>query len=375
MAESHLSQNVFGEGAVFRHIPGATLFWLLVGMGLSPLAATAQTVLPACPVLVTPRDPGFCQVAPLSPKYDSLYEEKRRDLALLSFDPDEGHYLLSRQPLFAPGDISLLSRQGDPADTTVADTGSDKLTVYSEADAAPRALQSAYDVPFFDGLALSNTSKISQSDTSGHEDRSASSGFGLAYQEYGLTFKVNPNAAANWSDLAGSGHRRLGIDNSVSAMVARDLTLTLSSGYATEGTVGDPYSMHSNERHRIAVAQHFSSGYKLGASLQRRNEYFYQEERDLNVVGLQVGVPLGETLNFTASHEFGVGEQRNLGADNAVPFYGQQQSLDLQLHWTPAALASRAMTIMAGYTVTQDEFAGGSDPLLTQARLNLAMRF
>jgi hypothetical protein len=357
----------------------AALLFALAGLLLAgglPAPAAAQALLPACPILVTPRDAGFCQVAPLPPKYDSLYEDKRRDLALLSFDPDEAHYLLSRQPLFGPGDISLLSRRSDAASLeTLPDPGSDKLTVYSEADAAPRSLQAAYDVPFFDGLALSNTSAISQSDQSGHEDRAASGGFGLAYQQYGLTFKVNPNAAANWSDLAGSGHRRLGIDNSVSAMVARDLTLTLSSGYATEGTVGDPYSMQSNERHRIAVAQHFSSGYKLGASLQRRNEYFYQEERDLNVVGLQVGVPLGETLNFTASHEFGVGEKRNLGADNALPFYGQQQSLDLQLHWTPAALASRAMTIMAGYTVTQDEFAGASDPLLTQARLNLAMRF
>jgi len=356
----------------------AALLSLLGGLltgGLTAPAA-AQTILPACPVIVTPHDAGFCQVAPLPPKYDSLYEERRRDLALLSFDPDEGHYLLSRQPLFGPGDISLLSRHIEAAGSgALADTDSDKLTVYSEADAAPRAMQSAYDVPLFDGLALSNTSRISQSDTSGHEDRAASSGIDLAYQQYGLTFKVNPNAAANWSDLAGSGHRRFGIDNSVSAMVARDLTLTLSSGYATEGTVGDPYSMQSNERHRIAVAQHFSSGYKLGASLQRRNEYFYQEERDINAVGLQVGVPLGETLNFTASHEFGVGEKRNLGADNAVPFYGQQQSLDLQLHWTPAALASRAMTIMAGYTVTQDEFAGAGDPLLTQARLNLAMRF
>ncbi len=341
-----------------------------------PGSVAAQAILPACPVIVTPHDAGFCQVAPLPPKYDSLYQEKRRDLALLSFDPDEGHYLLSRQPLFGPGDISLLSRQIDAAGPgAFGDTDSDKLTVYSEADAAPRAVQSAYDVPLFDGLALSNTSKISQSDDSGHEDRAASSGVDLAYQQYGLTFKVNPNAAANWSDLAGSGHRRFGIDNSISAMVARDLTLTLSSGYASEETVGDPHSMSSNERHRIAVAQHFSSGYRLGASLQRRNEYFYQQERDLNVVGLQVGVPLGETLNFTASHEFGVGEQRNLGANNAVPFYGQQQSMDLQLHWTPAALASRALTIMAGYTVTQDEFATGNDPLLTQARLNLAMRF
>lgn len=344
-------------------------------MAVTPFTAAAQMSVPACPVIVTPRDPGFCQVAPLPPKYDSLFTEQRRDLALLSFDPDEGHYLLSRQPLFAPGDISLLSRRDQPVAAAPQDTGSDKLSVYSAADAAPRSLQSAYDVPFFDGLALSNTSKISQSDTSGHEDRAASSGFGLAYQEYGLTFKVNPNAAANWSDLAGSGHRRFGIDNSVSAMIARDLTLTLSSGYSSEGNIGDPYSVRDNERHRVAIAQHFSSGYKLGASLQRRNEYFYQEERDLNVIGLQVGVPLGDSLNFTASHEFGVGEQRNLGADNAVPFYGRQQSLDLQLHWTPAALASRAMTIMAGYTMTQDEFAGGEDPFLTQARVNLAMRF
>ena len=336
----------------------------------------AQAVLPACPVIVTPRDPGFCQVTPLPPKYDGLYAEKHRELALLSFDPDEDHYLLSRQPLFAPGDISLLSRSGGTtASLPVIDSGSDKLTVYSEADAAPGSLKSAYDVPFFDGLALTNTSEITQSGRPGEENRSASSGFGLAYQEYGLTFKVNPNAAANWGDLAGSGHRRFGIDNSVSAMIARDLTLTLSSAYTSEGTIGDPYSMQSNERHRIAIAQHFSSGYKLGASLQRRNEYFFQEERDLNVVGLQIGVPLGDSLNFTASHEFGVGEKRSLGAENAVPFHGQQQSLDLQLHWTPAALASRAMTIMAGYTVTQDEFAGSEDPFLTQARVNLAMRF
>lgn len=361
---------------MFRHIPVANLFWVLLGAGMFPSVVMAQTALPACPVIVTPQDPGLCQVATLPPKYDSLSTETRRDLALLSFDPDEGHYLLSRQPLFAPGDISLLSRRGELAgDRVFADTGSDKLTVYSEADARPGRLESAYDLSFFDGLALTSNSEISQNGEPGQESRAASSGFGLAYQDYGLTFKVNPNAAANWSDLAGSSHRRLGIDNSVSAMIARDLTLTLSSAYASEGNTGDRSSMHSNQRHRIAVAQHFSSGYKLGASLQRRNDYLYQQERNLNIVGLQVGVPLGAALNFTASHEFGIGEQRNLGADNAVPFYGRQQSLDLQLHWTPAALASRAMTLMAGYTLTQDDFAGSEDPLLTQARVNLAMRF
>jgi len=361
---------------VFRHIPVASLFWVLLGTSMAPSAVMAQTALPVCPIIVTPQDPGLCQVAILPPKYDSLQEEKRRDLALLSFDPDEGHYLLSRQPLFAPGDISLLSRRNEPAgDRTFADSASDKLTVYSEADARPGRLESAYDLPLFDGLALTSNSEIRQNGEHGQESRTASSGLGLAYQDHGLTFKVNPNAAANWSDLAGSSHRRLGIDNSVSAMIARDLTLTLSSAYVSEGNTGDRSSMHSNERHRIAVAQHFSSGYKLGASLQRRNDYLYQQERNLNIVGLQVGVPLGTALNLTASHEFGVGEQRTLSAENAVPFYGRQQSLDLQLHWSPAALASRAMTLMAGYTLTQDDFAGVEDPLLTQARVNLAMRF
>lgn len=349
-------------------------FSLFASVAVMTFTAAAQPPFPACPLIVTPRDPGFCQVAPLPPKYDALFAEQRRQLALLSFDPDEGHYLLSRQPLFAPGDISLLSRQYDPANSNAfAGSGSDKLSVYSAADAAPRAVEAAYDVPLFDGLALSNTSEIDQSGAPGQESRSASSGFGLTYEDYGLTFRVNPNAAANWGDLAGSGHRRIGIDNSVSTMLARDLTLTLSSGYASEGAIGDPYSIRDNESHRIAIAQHFSSGYKFGASLQRRNEYFYEEERALNVFGLQIAVPLGEALNLTASHEFGIGEQRYLGAEDVLPFYGRQQSLDLQLHWTPAALASRAMTIMAGYTVTQDDFA--EDPLLTQARVNLAMRF
>src|SRR3546814_10707254 len=77
------------------------------------------------------------------------------------------------------------------------------IGVYSEQDAAPGALNKAYDVPLFDGLALSNTSAISQSGGTDNENRSASSKFGLAYEEYGLTFKVDPDAAANWGDLSG----------------------------------------------------------------------------------------------------------------------------------------------------------------------------
>jgi hypothetical protein len=340
----------------------------------------AQAVLPVCPLIVGPGDAGLCQVAPLPTETGILFDSPRSNAGLLVYTPDDDTlYLLTRQPLFAAGDVSLLSRRSetpDPAFAAPATMGdSEKIGVYSASEAAPGSLQKAYDVPFFDGLALSNTSAISQNGSADNEYRSASSKFGLAYEEYGLTFKVDPDAAANWSDLAGSGSRRFGIDNSVSAMIARDLTLTLSSGYSTQAATGNPMAASSSERHRIAIAQHFASGYKLGASAQRRNEYRYQEERDLNILGLQIGVPLGDSLNLTASHEFGLGEKRSLDTANAVPLYGRQQSLDLQLHWTPAALASRAMTLMAGYTVSQDDMAGTADPYLTQARLNLAMRF
>jgi hypothetical protein len=351
------------------------VLYALAGL-LAALASpeiSAQSRLPPCPMIITPADAGYCQVIPVLPDVENLPETLRSDLALLAYNPDESNYLLTRQPLFAPGDVSLLSRRFDTLPQI--DTDSDKMTVYSERDAEPGALQKAYDVPFFDGLALSNDSAISQSGSSDNENRAARSKFGLAYEEYGLTFKVDPDAAANWSDLAGSSSRRFGIDNSVSAMIADDLTLTLSTGYTTESSPGNPLSASSNERHRVAVAQHFASGYRLGASAQRRNEYTYGTERDLNILGLQIGVPLGETLNLTASHEFGLGEKRDLNTRNAVPLYGRRQNLDLQLHWTPAALASRAMTLMAGYTVTQDDMAGTADPYLTQARLNLAMRF
>lgn len=358
-----------------RVLASAALLSALAGL-LFAAVAQAQSRLPVCPVIITPTDAGYCQVAPALPDIDAASESLQSDVALLAFDPDAGTYLLTRKPLFAPGDVSLLSRQSEMPDLGAPDMGDGVgMRIYSETDAAPGSLQKAYDVPFFDGLALSNNSKVTQTGSDNQETRSASSKFGLAYEEYGLTFKVDPDAAANWSDLAGSASRRYGVDNSVSAMIARDLTLTLSSGYTSQSTPGNPTAASSNERHRIALAQHFSSGYKLGASVQRRNEFRYQEERDLNILGLQVGVPLGEQLNFTASHEFGLGEKRSLNTSGAVPLYGKQQSLDLQLQWTPAALASRAMTIMAGYVVSQDEFAGGTDPYLTQARLNLAMRF
>lgn len=339
-----------------------------------PLAATPFAA-PRCPVFVSPADSALCQAGLDAPAVDDAPE-----VTPLAYDPDSGLRLLSRRPLFSAQDISLLTQRDN--DARAYDTASEpRLRVMREEIAAlqPRKVDSAYETPLFDGLAITNSSAVSQGESDPGADnaaKSANSKFGLAYEEYGLTFRVNPDAAANWGNLAGSGNRRYGVDNSVSAMIARDLTLTLSTGYKSELYPGNPMADTSSERHRIAVAQHFQSGYKLGVSAQRQNDYSHQTERDMNILGLQMGVPLGQSLNMTASHEFGLGEKRDLtAATGALPFSGRQQSLDLQLQWTPAFLASKAMTLMAGYKVTQDELAESSDPYLTQARLNLAMRF
>lgn len=336
--------------------------------------ALAQDAPPACPVFLSTADPAYCHITLPPPLPDDL-----PDVVPLAYDPDNGLRLLTRRPLFGPQDVSLLTRYGSlETPEAKSDLKVGARQIDDTAALQPGSVSKAYDVPFLDGLDLSNTSTVSQRSGDPGADnapKSVNSKFGLAFEEYGLTFRSNPDAAVNWSELAGSSNRRLGIDNSVSAVLARDLTLTLSTAYDTQSSPGNPMSVASNERHRIAIAQHFATGYRFGVSGQRRNEYRFQEERDLNILGLQVGVPLGESLNLTASHEFGIGEKRSLGTTNAVPFYGQQQSLDLQLQWTPALLARKAMTIMAGYTITQDEMSGAPDPYLTQARLNLAMRF
>lgn len=348
---------------------------MLVAGGLTD-AAFAQDAPPICPVFVSAGDPAYCQANPgLMASAETLPE-----IVPLSYDPERGLRLVSRRPLFGPGEISLLGRDYGPAPANPYGTREEKISVYRDEAAAlqPGSMNSSYDLPIFDGVALSNSSAVSQGPAAPGDDitaKSFNSKFGLAYEEYGLTFRVNPDAAINWGSLAGSGNRRVGIDNQISAMLARDLTLTLSSGYDTTAYLGDPNADMDTERHSIAIAQHFQSGYKLGISAQRRNEIGVQQERDLNILGLMVGVPLGESLNLTANHEFGLTQKYDLQASNAVPLAGTQQMLDLQLHWTPALLASRAMTIMAGYMVSRQDESGVADPYLSQARLNLAMRF
>lgn len=294
----------------------------------------------------------------------------------LSFDPDTGLRLLVRRPIFGPGDIARLA---SPQPFYNRDPDGDlKLRVYSEELGAPLPgeITGDYDLPIFDGLQLTNASALNQDE--GSDDagmRSFDSRFGLAYEDYGVRFRVNPTAAINWGELAGSTSRRVGIDNQISTTLAQDLTLTLSSGYDAQFHPGNPSADNSTERHRIALARHFASGWRLGTSVQRRTEYGYQQEKDLNILGLMVGVPLGQDLALTASHEFGLTEKRDFSTDSALPIAGNRQSLDLQLHWTPAALASRAMTLMAGYSLSQEATDGVADPYLTQARINLAMKF
>lgn len=299
-----------------------------------------------------------------------------QDFSPLHYDPEIGLRLLERRPIFGPGDIARLA---NPQPFYGRDPDGDlKLRAYSEDLAASQAggINADYDLPIFDGLQFTNASDLSQTDT---EDdtaaKSFNSRFGLAYEDYGIRFRVNPAAAVNWGELAGSASRRVGIDNQISTTLAQDLTLTLSSGYDAQFHPGNPTADNSSERHRVALARHFASGWRLGTSAQRRTEYGYRQEKDLNILGLMIGVPLGQNLALTANHEFGLSEKRDFSTGSALPVAGNRQSLDLQLHWTPAALASRAMTLMAGYSLSQEATDGVADPYLTQARLNLAMKF
>lgn len=336
--------------------------------------AAAQSTLPDCPLFLSAAAPAFCSVEPTSPPGPP--ESFSPGFSPLSFDPDLGLHLPERRPIFGPGDIARLA---NPQPFYGRDPDGDlKLRVYSEDLAAlqPGGINADYDLPVFDGLRLTNASALGQTDS---EDDTAAksfdSRFGLAYEDYGIRFRMNPAAAINWGELAGSASRRVGIDNQISTTLAQDLTLTLSSGYDAQFHPGNPTADSSTERHRIALARHFASGWRLGSSVQRRIEYGYQQEKDLNILGLMVGVPLGQDLALTASQEFGLSEKRDFSTGSALPIAGNRQSLDLQLHWTPAALASRAMTLMAGYSLSQEATDGVADPYLTQARINLAMKF
>lgn len=354
---------------------------ILAGLALAGLTAAwlaaawpaAAQVMPRCPVFASAADAGLCQVEAPPPA------ETAPGMAPLIHDPDLGLRLLNDRPILAGNEISLLRRGRETAPETDYD---DRLAIgMRQSDAAalqPRAYDAAYELPFLDGLALSNTSGVSQQEGEAGPDNPAQafdSRFGFTYRERGVTLRVNPNAAANWGDLAGSGSRRIGVDNTVSAMIARDLTLTLSSGYDSLSHPGNPLADTTTGRNRIGIAQHFASGYRFGLSAQQRTELLAAEERNYHIFGLQVGLPLDDSLTFTASHDIGLGEKRGFGTTGALPFTGRQQNLDLQLHWTPALLASRAMTLMAGYGLSRDDLAGDADPYLTRARLNLAMRF
>lgn len=336
----------------------------------------AQTALPDCPLFINAAAPAYCSVEPTLPDLAPTSPTLAATFSPLSFDPDAGLRLLTRRPIFGPGDIARLA---NPQPFYNRDPDAElKLRIYSEELGAPRPgeITADYDLPIFDGLRLTNASALSQDDSGDDTDvTSFDSRFGFAYEEYGLRFRVNPAAAINWGELAGSASRRVGIDNQVSTTLARDLTLTLSSGYDAQFHPGNPTADNSTERHRIALARHFASGWRLGTSVQRRTEYGYQQEKDLNILGLMIGVPLGADLALTASHEFGLSEKRDFSTESALPIAGNRQSLDLQLHWTPAALASRAMTLMAGYSLSQEATDGVADPYLTQARVNLAMKF
>lgn len=249
--------------------------------------------------------------------------------------------------------------------------------------ARPGSLQTSYDMPVLNEVPLLNrfnvtgSSKVSRTQDAamdGASTASARSRLGLAYEEYGVTWRIDPDVSASWGELA-AGQMQYGVTNQIATDLARDLTLTLTSSYNAFSYPGEPLRDHSAARNRIALSYAYGDGYKLGLSAHSRNEQNHWENRNLVGPGLSFTVPLSDTFNLTGNSEFSI-VQRDLHDAASAPLSSYQQSFGIQTKWMPAALASHALSFVTGYTLNYDSApAAGLASYSTLARVAVAMRF
>src|SRR5690606_19440604 len=119
----------------------------------------------------------------------------------------------------------------------------------------------------------------------------------------------------------------------------------------------------------------YGDGYRLGVSAHSRNEENTWENRNLVGPGLSFTIPLSDTFSLTGNSEFSV-VQRDLHDAAEAPLSSYQQSFGLQARWEPAAFASHALSVIAGYTLNYDSApAIGAASYAALTRVALAMRF
>jgi hypothetical protein len=331
--------------------------------------------LEPCPLFLGLDDPAHCHLD-LSTRGMARVAEQRSTAStnpatLLSLD-DAMLGVTGDEPLLAPPPTHRLG-------LTVSGAG---LPAHHEA-IRPGSLQTTYDMPVLNEVPLLNrfnitgSSKVSRTEDAamdGASTASARSRLGLAYEEYGVRWRIDPDVSASWGELA-AGQMQYGITNQIATDLARDLTLTLTSSYNAFSYPGEPLRDHSAARNRIALSYAYGDGYKLGLSAHSRNEQNHWENRNLIGPGLSFTVPLSGTFSLTGNSEFSL-VQRDLHDAATAPLSTYQQSFGLQTKWQPAALASHALSIVTGYTLNYDSAPpAGLASYTTLARVALAMRF
>lgn len=373
------------------------LFVALVVVALlgvvAPVSAQQAPLRPKpCPLFLTLDDPAYCSVG-LTPTGLSSSSQSPKFLAdgsrLVALDKAM-FSTASDAPLLAPR-----TRMPDNAEplgfTVIQNQPETEWDSVLQADVPRRpsvfrssnAMQASYGlptlerIPLFNGLTItSNTGMTQASDEFSAETprNSANSSIGLAYQARGITVNLNPDVSYNWGDAV-TDEAKLGITNQISAKLARDITLTLISGYESFSYTEDPLQNRDTIRNRLAVSYDYGGGYKLGMFARLRNESTYYEERRLIGPGVSVTVPLSDTLNLTTTNEFSITRLNPNEADSSLQ-YGQQHNFGLRFDWMPAMFASRALTLMAAYSIKYDTMhAEDVGPAQSLARLALAMKF
>lgn len=335
----------------------------------APEAAHASRSLQPCPLFLTIDDPAWCSVGLTA---EAIAAAARQDAA----GADDAR-LLSFQDTMTV-DVT------DPAPPRPYHSIMTEMTgvsplVFSAGDySRSGTMQRAYDVPLFGGLQVTGSSAVREMTDPMRVDpwtTTANSGIGVVYEEPGLTIAINPDATLNQSDTM-ANQMRFGISNRVVAELGPDLTATFSAVYDSFSHPGDPVQDSSAMHNRIALSWRGPAGYRLGVFGQNRQDRNSWESRSLNGPGFTVALPLGDRLELVTSNEFNF-ISTSLNEDPAQSRSGYQQNFELLLNWRPAFIAKKAMTVLAGYSLSYDGLAydGAANPYHTLTRVAVAMRF
>lgn len=238
------------------------------------------------------------------------------------------------------------------------------------------ALRIDRDFPLLGGVNVTSDSAISRASDrhgSGIRRQSADSRVGLVYRDRGITLRFDPDVTVEWGDQQ-ADLTRLGVSHEIFADLADDLTLTLASGYEVFSYPANRLDNYYIERRRIGLTYRHHNGYRFGVSALSRSRHGHYATRNLFGPGFSLTMPLSETWKLRANNEFYFAERDFRRIDRSE--HGYLQSFGLHIDWTPALLASRALSVVTGYSFNYDTAPVNNDPAFQGvAKLALALKF